>query len=111
MLLIDDSFMVSILLCRSKSKRGAPYWVLEPNPAERPFVTLLCTMNDRHDRVRDYFLLPCMNLLKRTYFSDSFLRTAVRLRNLKDFYSEVKKQRVAVPTCLIPRDREAPRLV
>jgi DNA invertase Pin-like site-specific DNA recombinase len=31
LLLIDETFLVSVLLCRSKLKRGTPYWVLEPN--------------------------------------------------------------------------------
>jgi DNA invertase Pin-like site-specific DNA recombinase len=90
-LLIDNSFMVSILLCRSKLKRGTPYWVLEPNPAESSYITLVCTMNERHDGVLDYFLLPRMDQFRRTCFHDSFLRTAVRLHKLTDFYTEVKK--------------------
>jgi DNA invertase Pin-like site-specific DNA recombinase len=91
LLLIDHSFMVSILLCRSKLKRGTPYWVLEPNPAERSYITLVCTMNDSHDRVLDYFLVPRMDQFRPMLFHDSFLRTAVRLHKLRDFYVEVKK--------------------
>jgi hypothetical protein len=48
-------------------------------------------MDDRHDRVLDYFLLPNMKWFRRTYFKDSFLRTAVRLRKVTNFYAEVKK--------------------
>ena len=92
-LLIDKNVMVSVLLCRSKLKRGAPMWVLEPNPAERAYITLVCTMDDRHDRVLDYFLLPNMKWFRRTYFKDSFLRTAVRLQKVTNFYAEVKKLR------------------
>lgn len=55
MLLIDNSFIVAILLCASKRKHGAPQWVLEPNSAERPFITLVCTMNNRHDRCARLF--------------------------------------------------------
>jgi DNA invertase Pin-like site-specific DNA recombinase len=90
-LVIDNSFMVSILLCRSKLKRGTPYWVLEPNPAESSYITLVCTMNEHHDGVLDYFLLPRMDQFRRVCFNDSFLRTAVRLHKLTDFYTEVKK--------------------
>jgi len=90
-LLIDKKFMVSVLLCRSKLKRGAPMWVLEPNPAERAYITLVCTMDDRHDRVLDYFLLPNMEWFRRTYFKDSFLRTAVQLPKVTNFYAEVRK--------------------
>lgn len=90
-LLVDGSFMVSILLCRSKLKRGTPYWVLEPNPAERSYITLVCTMNERHDGVLDYFLLLRMDQFRSACFHDSFLRTAVRLHKLADFYTEVKR--------------------
>ena len=37
---------MSILLRRSTFKRGSPYWVLEENPAERSYITLVCLMND-----------------------------------------------------------------
>jgi len=81
--------MVSVLLCRSKLKRGIPYWVLEPNSAERTYITLVCTMNEYHDRVLDYFLLPRMDGFKAICFHDSFLRTAERLHSVKDFYTKV----------------------
>jgi hypothetical protein len=54
-LLIDNTFMVSILLCRTKRKRGRLCWEVDPNPAERDCATLLCTMNFTYDRVIDYF--------------------------------------------------------
>ena len=54
-------------------------------------MTLVCTMNECHDGVLDYFLLPRMDRFRRTCFNDSFLRTAVRLHQLTDFYTEVKK--------------------
>ncbi len=92
-LLIDNSFMVSILLCRSKLKRGTPYWVLEPNPAESSYITLICTMNECHNEALAYFLLPRMDQFRRMIFNDSFLRSAVPLHKLADFYIEVKKLR------------------
>jgi hypothetical protein len=87
---VDRSFMVSILLCRSKSKHGKSGWVIEPFPVEREYITLLCTMNCKHDRVLDYYILPKMTAFKRVHRSDSWLRTAVRLHNLADFYTTVK---------------------
>jgi Recombinase len=90
LLLIDDTFLVSVLLCRSKRKRGELYLVVEPNPAERSFVTLICTMNDHHDQVLDYFLLPDMDWFRnRRFLDDSYLRRAVHLDKLTDFYSKV----------------------
>ncbi|HVI08887.1 MAG TPA: recombinase family protein [Candidatus Binatia bacterium] len=91
LLLVDNNFMVSILLCRSKVKRGAPRWVVEPHPKERGFITLACTLSERHDDVLGYFLLPNMNWFKRALGHDSFLQTGVQLHKLTDFYTEVKK--------------------
>jgi DNA invertase Pin-like site-specific DNA recombinase len=88
---IDNSFMVSVLLCRTKHKHGKLCWTVDPNPAERGCVTLLCTMNSRHDRVIDYFALPTMDGYKRTFMHDSWFHKAVKLRNLSDFYTIVTK--------------------
>jgi DNA invertase Pin-like site-specific DNA recombinase len=90
-LLIDNTFMVSVLLCRTKLKHGALCWAVDPNPAERHFVTLLCTMNSRHDRVIDYFALRTMDGYKRTSIHDSWFRKAVKLHDLSSFYTTVKK--------------------
>lgn len=90
-LLIDGTFMVAILLCRTKARYSKPYWRLEPNPAERNFITLICTMNSSHDQVLQYFLLPTMETFRRVSFVDSFLRTSTRLHKLTDFYGTVKE--------------------
>jgi DNA invertase Pin-like site-specific DNA recombinase len=100
LLLIDDTFMVSILLCRTKWKRGAWNWVVEPNPVERSYITLVCTMNDRHDRVLNYFLLSSMDWFRRRSMDDSYLRSAVHLDKVTDFYAKVlelwaKKRKLA----------------
>ncbi len=88
---IDRSFMVSVLLCRTKHKHGKLCWAVDPNPAERNCVTLLCTMNSRHERVIDYFALPTMEGYKRTFMHDSWFRKAVKLRDLSGFYHTVTK--------------------
>lgn len=90
-LLIDRQFMVSVLLCRTKRKEGALHWILEPNPAERPYVTLLCTMNPNHDRVLDYFVLPKMCDFRRTSGKNSWLKQAIRLPSLSGFYTLICK--------------------
>jgi DNA invertase Pin-like site-specific DNA recombinase len=88
---IDRSFMVSVLLCGNKMKHGKLRWTVQPNPAERSCVTLLCTMNRSHDRVIDYFALPTMEGYKRTFMRDSWFYKAVRLRGLSEFYNTVTK--------------------
>jgi DNA invertase Pin-like site-specific DNA recombinase len=88
---IDRSFMVSILLCRTKHKRGKLCWAVDPNPAERGCVTLLCTMNSSHDRVIAYFALPTMDGYKRSFMHDSWFHKAVKLPDLSGFYHAVTK--------------------
>jgi hypothetical protein len=90
-LLIDRSFMVSILLCIPKHKNGKPCLKVEPIVTESDFVTLLCRVNHRHDRSLDMFVLPQMTGFTRTCEHDSWIRKGIRLRGLTDFYSTVKK--------------------
>ena len=90
-LLIDRSFMVSILLCIPEHKHGKPYWKVEPVVTESDFVTLLCTVNNRHDHLLDMFVLPQMTGFTRTCQHDSWIRKGIRLRTLSDFYTVVKK--------------------
>ena len=91
LLLIDDTVMVAVLLCRRKSKRGRLIWALEPDRAERDFITLVCTMNDRHDHVIDYFLLPDTHFpFNKVGVHGGRLTKAVRLRGLADFYGAVR---------------------
>lgn len=91
MLLIDRSFMVSILFCGSKRKRGKSCWAIQPDELERDYITLLCTINRTHDRVLDHYVLPRMSkhtLLRR---NASWLDEGIRLRRLSDFYATVKR--------------------
>jgi DNA invertase Pin-like site-specific DNA recombinase len=94
LLLVDDTFLVSILLCRSKRTCSGSRWEVEPKYAERSLIALICTMNDRHDGVLDYFLLPSVDWFRhRRYIKDSYLRRiAVHLDNFADFYTEVREQ-------------------
>jgi hypothetical protein len=91
MFLIDHSFMVSLLLCRSKYKRARLTWVIEPDELERPYITLLCRMNRTHDRVLDYYLVPKMDARSLLRPNDPWLQQGERLRNLSDFYTGVRK--------------------
>ena len=88
--LAETRAMVSILFCRKKSKHGILVWALEPNPAEREYIALICTMNNRHDRVIDYFLLSDTLPFRKTTFNDGRLQRARRLSSLADFYDAVR---------------------
>jgi DNA invertase Pin-like site-specific DNA recombinase len=93
MLLIDQSLMVSILLCRIKRRDGFLHWVVEPSPAERGYITLLCMMNHSHDRVLGQYLFPRMDWLRshRLHKNDPCLGAAIKLNSLSEFYAAVKK--------------------
>jgi DNA invertase Pin-like site-specific DNA recombinase len=87
-LCVDDTFMVSVLLCRTKRRqKGGLHWVVEPSPMERDNITLFCKMNPTHDKALSYHLFPRMNFKShRSYDHDLWLKTSVRLRSLADFY-------------------------
>lgn len=94
LLLIDNAFIVSILFCRIGAKKGVPkYWEVYPSPAERDYITLVCTLNKKHDGVLDHYLFPRMDMWKshRLRRNDPMLRSAVRLDRLSDFYATVIK--------------------
>ena len=90
-LLIDGIFKVSLILSRRKTKRGEQIWVVEPNVLERDFITLICKMNESHNRVIGYYLLPHMHPFDGPPFSDGYIRRAQRLRSLREFYPAVKR--------------------
>lgn len=111
-LLIDRSFMVSILMCIPKRKHGKSYLKVEPNVTESNFVTLLCKVNNRHDRLLGMFVLPQMTGFTRTCNHDSWIRKGIRLRRLCDFYATVKK--CWADRCeqelIIAREKSTPRI-
>jgi DNA invertase Pin-like site-specific DNA recombinase len=90
-LLIDQRFIVSVLFCSPIRRREKYVWIVEPNPAECRYVTLLCPVKRSHERVLGYFVFPHLDGF-RTHFlfrNDPFLRAAVRLRDLSEFYATV----------------------
>ena len=105
---IDNKFMVSILFCRHEkpfrrvSKRQAGKapgpkplpgrcWGATPPPAEREYITLLCLLSRRFDRILDFYVVNRMG--DRAYIrlrrDGEFLRQAIKLESLLDFYSVV----------------------
>lgn len=90
---IDDTFMVSILFCGQDTTEAKRCWMVVPAPAERDYVTLVCLLNRRYDRVLRYYIAPKTGQWKSLRLrSDSrFLRETVRLECLSDFYATVKR--------------------
>ncbi len=92
-LLIDGQFAVSVLFCSPIRRRNRYVWLVEPNPAESGFVTLLCPVKRSHERVLGYFVFPHLHGF-RTHFmfrNDPFLSAAVRLNNLSEFYATAQE--------------------
>ena len=107
-LLIDRSFMVSILFCPPHGEQRR----VEPIVTENQFVTLLCRVNERHDRLLDMFVLPHMTGFTRTVRHDSWIRKGVRLRRLSDFYSVVRKcwAERCEQELIVAREQNTPRI-
>jgi DNA invertase Pin-like site-specific DNA recombinase len=92
-LLIDGQSAVSVLFCSPIRRRNKYVWLVEPNPAESSLVTLLCPVKRSHERVLSYFVFPHLEGF-RTHFmfrNDPFLRAAVRLNDLSEFYATAQE--------------------
>jgi len=90
---IDDTFMVSILFCRQEKLQTGHCWAATPAPVERDYITLLCLLSSRFDRVLEYYVAPRLGPWKslRLYRNGQFLRETVKLDRLSDFYVTVRK--------------------
>ena len=89
---IDDTFMVSILFCGQDMGETKYCWTAKPAPAERDYITLICLLNRRYDRVLRYYIAPKTgqwnSLRLRT--DGRFLRETPKLERLSDFYVTVR---------------------
>ena len=90
---VDDMFMVSILFCGQEKTRTAYCWAARPAPSEREYITLICLLNRRYDRVLRYYVAPKLGQWEylRLQRNSPFLREIVKLGSLSDFYGTVKK--------------------
>ena len=98
---IDDAFMVSIVFCRPQRTQKGRCWAAKPNPAEADYITLLCFLNHRHDRVLQYYVAPRLvsRNEQRLYSGSPFLRQAGKLVRLSDFYASVIRFRDERASC------------
>jgi hypothetical protein len=92
---LEDGTMISLLLCRTTRRgQGRLHWLVNPVPAEREFVTLLCRLNPGHDRIDSYYGFPGIDKrYRRSRKDDPWLAGGVRLKSLSDFYAVVKQIR------------------
>ena len=98
---IDDTFMVSIVFCRPQMTQKGRCWAAKPNPAERHYITLLCLLNHRHERVLQYYVAPRLvsRNEQRFYLGSPFLRKAGKVVRLSDFYARVIRCREEIASC------------
>jgi DNA invertase Pin-like site-specific DNA recombinase len=88
---LDNDFNVSVVLCRVRPRpAGGLHWVAEPTAIEHGFITLLCTLSPKRDRVQRFYIFEAMNFRTRRFLdNDPWLRTAIRLKSLSEFYGVV----------------------
>jgi len=89
-LVIDGLIKVSLLLARENHGLSKG-WVVAPNPNERDFITLVCTMSPDNCRVIGYYLLPHTHPFGPRQLCDGYLRRARQLRGLSELYADVKR--------------------
>jgi len=89
---IDETFMVSLLFCGQDLTVSKYCWSARPAPSERDYITLICLLNRRYDRVLRYYIAASTgqrnSLRLRT--DSPFLQESVRLECLSEFYVTVK---------------------
>lgn len=88
---VDGIFMVSVLLCPfERPPKCAPYWMVQPNPAERDYVTLVCKLNPYRTGIYSYYLFPRTGIPTKTYSAyrnDRWFKTGKKLMRLSEFYA------------------------
>jgi hypothetical protein len=94
--------MVSVLLCPLQHpRRWAPFWMVQPNPAELGLITVLCKLDSSCKRIVNYYLFPRIDMSGKThasYKNDPWLRTGTKLTSLAEFYQVVKRVRAQLMT-------------
>ncbi len=90
---IDNTFMVSILLCRRwyRPERKVR-WIVEPVESERENITLLCRIGAHHKCIASYHLFRRMDVKQyhHSFKSDPWLATGTKLKSLSEFYDVAK---------------------
>jgi DNA invertase Pin-like site-specific DNA recombinase len=90
---IDDTFSVSLLLCRYEKNEKGWSWEVKPTPMEFDNITLLCLLSRFHDHVVDYRVATRLGPWKyrRVYPNSPLLKQTTKLKLLSEFYAAVAK--------------------
>jgi len=82
---VDNKFLVSVLLCRQKKRKGL-HWEIAPHPSQRANITLICRMNRLHTGILSYHLFPQIDFSShRSYKNDPWLSRGLQLDSLFRF--------------------------
>jgi Recombinase len=97
LLVIDDTFLISVLLCRKKTRGGRTHWVVEPKIQERGYPTIVCKMDSLHRQIISYHFFPKLGFRAHQSFNDDpWLESGTELDSLAEFYEVIT--RTIVPT-------------
>jgi hypothetical protein len=91
---IDQTFKVSVIICATcRTGSGKIRWTLEPVPAEREYVTLLCRLNSGNNGFHSFYMVPRVSMARQCRLTedDRRLTTGSRLLELSGFYAEAKR--------------------
>lgn len=85
---VDQRFLLSIVLSRTRIVNGSVEWVVDPSPLERGNVTLLGRMNPTHDRILSYYVFPRLNFkTHRSSAQDPWLKSGIKLSSLSQLHA------------------------
>jgi DNA invertase Pin-like site-specific DNA recombinase len=90
---LDNGLSVSVVLCRTaRSRTGKAGWKIYPTASERHYITLLCRLNDKNDRILDFHLFPFIEKRWVCVFreSDAWFKRGKPLLDLRDLPSQAK---------------------
>jgi len=94
LLRFENGLTVSILFCRmERTLAGHTRWLASPIPEERDFITLVCLLNSRANRVRHFYVLPRVDLTEPHQISrtDPWLLRGTLVPCLENLYSIVTR--------------------
>jgi len=98
LILLNGEFRVSIVLCRHKTTpAGSSRWIIRLDESLRPDITIAVRMDAGNKRIRDYYLLPAidMNFEHLRVAEDNGVHLdAYRFENLDYFFQMAERARV-----------------
>lgn len=110
---VDHTLIVSLLIadCYKTATLGKVRWAVHPHKIESGLVTLLCLANYKFDGVRQFYVMPGMNLCAEYQIKgtkDPWLRRGRQLRTIQEFLSAVRDIASQLEQCSFDAPEMAP---